>query len=501
MALCEQHGCRLSCLIHYFFHSTALKRSFDMEDAEDASSFSPSSPPRSPLSPSPPGIILASGNVEGRRAGSPIQPTYQSCISLNSSPSPAHSPVLKTRISSSLSFNRGTMHLARANGTNLTRVSSFQTRLNPNGVSSSLGPGSDNESPHSSSSSLECPTPLKGPQNTVRQAESPAARPSQLSSSLLKKFSSHGSVFHAEVDRSSIRQVSKATVNHSSLPSLDLHIAEDQGTGPTLCPTISTAPPARPSTDNQNCLFPPPKSSTFLRKENAVPPSEVGQLVPMNPAPPSRQMSKLQKFPISLDGLIEKTPVAVFPTPVADPVPKPLPRTQLQVHLGASPNFSWQPPEISKAESTVVTCDASMAPSPTRLPGVVGSWVPPLPPPQAASFQLMSQPQAMQVTSQTFCLGGPPTGVPPPGTSALASPRESPGAATGRFNSISCQENKHQNALPTSCLREEPLPGTKRPPEIRETNKSQGSDLWKEGRWNCKAKSKAHVRMLKRLRD
>nr|XP_034987103.1 septin-12 isoform X3 [Zootoca vivipara] len=240
----------------------ALKRSFDMEDAEEV-----------PLGPSPPGVIHSTGNGEGKRLGPPIQPTYQAHISLSSSPSPAHSPILKSRIGSSLSFNRGTTHPPRANGTNLNRVSSFQTRLNPNGLSSSLGPESNNESFHSSSSSLECPVASKGPRSSTQQSESLGIGASHLPSPILKKFSSYGNVFHAEVGRP-IRQVSKATGNHSSLPSLDLHIAEDQGPSPTLCSTPNMDPAILRSSGKHNCVSPLPKNSLLVRKESPVPPLE-----------------------------------------------------------------------------------------------------------------------------------------------------------------------------------------------------------------------------------
>ncbi|XP_054848929.1 septin-12 isoform X1 [Eublepharis macularius] len=449
----------------------ALKRSFEMEDAEDSAAFSPSSPPHSPLGPCLPGIILATGNGEGHRAGGPLQPSYQSRISLSSNPSPAQSPVLKTRISSSLSFNRGTVHPARANGSHLTRVSSFQTRLNPNGFSSSLGPGSDNESLHSSSSSLECPTPLKSLHNVTQQSELPGIGVSQLSSPMLKKFFSHGNVFHAEADQS-IQQVS----NCGSLPSLDLHIAEDQGANPTLYPPLSTNPAVMQSSSDHSCIVPPPKNSTSTRKESTMPPLEMCHLAHVSPpAPAARQTVKLQKFPISLDGLIEKTPEGAVLTPAPESVPKPSPRAQIHVNLSTSPGLSRQPTEITKDRAVPIAAGFT-SPSPGQLPGTAGSASPP----QVTSFWLVSQSQAGQVASQPS-RGSPPMG-PAQGAPATPSPRGHGSAAARSIDSIPGQEGSQPQApAPTPGSREEPLTLANRPPEASsEKKESQREDLLKE---------------------
>ncbi|KAH0631793.1 hypothetical protein JD844_019608 [Phrynosoma platyrhinos] len=461
----------------FSFCSPALKRSFDVEDGEEEATFPASSPPRSPLSPNPPGILLAPGNSEGRRVGGPILPSYQNLISLSSSSSPAQSPILKTRISSSLSFNRGTMNPPRANGTNLTRVSSFQTRLNPNGFSSSLGPGSDNESLHSSSSSLECPTPVKGPPNTVRQSESPAPAASQLSSHILKKFSSHGNVFHAEVDQP-IQEVSKAAVNHSSLPSLDLHIAEDQGSSLPLCSTPNVDPTAMRSCRDQNCTSHLQKNNMFMRKEAFIPAVQTGQLANKTSSAPASRHTKLQKFPISLDGLIGKPPECAFPlAPKTDSAPKPLSKAELQVNLGSSLGLAQKRPEIIKEDKTVIGSNVSLPLSSGSLPGQANSES------LASPFQLVPHLQMPQVTSQPSFHGYPST-APPQGEPS--SPRESSCVPTDRINSFLCQEASKLHALiPPSCPREDSLTGTNRSLEVSSEKKGpQGKDLLNEGRWS-----------------
>uniref|UniRef100_A0ACB8FK80 Uncharacterized protein n=1 Tax=Sphaerodactylus townsendi TaxID=933632 RepID=A0ACB8FK80_9SAUR len=449
----------------------ALKRSFDMEDAEDVPAFSPSSPPHSPLGPSLPGIILAAGNGEGRRAGGPIQPSYQSLISLSSDPSPAQSPVLKTRIGSSLSFNRGTVHLARANGSHLTRVSSFQTRLNPNGFSSSLGPGSDNESLHSSSSSLECPTPIKGLPNTTPPPESPGIGVTQLPSPMLKKFFSHGNVFHSEADRPA-QQVSKETPNRGSLPALDLHIAEDPGASHTLCPTQSSGAAATQSPCDQNCIAPLPKAGMAKTKDSSVPLLEFSQLTHVTPpALATRQTVKLQKFPISLDGLIEKM------TP--ESAPRPLPRAQIHVNLSASPGSSRQCAEITKEDRVVVVGCGFPSPSSGRFPGTASSASPP----PETSFPLIPSPQIGQVACQPAFLGATPIW-PTQGTPVTAGPREhgSP-TAKGIDSSPSREASRPRTTAPASGAKEDPLTLASRSLEaFSEKKESQGKASWKEGR-------------------
>ncbi|ETE58154.1 Muc1, partial [Ophiophagus hannah] len=394
-----------------------------MEDVEEV----PSCSTRSSVNPCP------SENGEGKRTRGPVQSIYPSPIGLSNISSPSHSPIPKTRITNSLSFNRGTIHLPRANGTNLIRVSSFQTRLNPNGFSSSLGPGSD-ESLHSSSSSLECPTPTRCPPNPVRQSESPGIEISQLSSPLLKKFSSHGNVFHAEVERP-IRQVSKATVNHSSLPSLDLHIAEDQGPGPILCSTSNIDPTNRWSSQDQNSISPLPKNRTLLRKDSPFSAMGAGQLANVTSVGSlaSKQTAKLQTFPTSLEKFIGTPPVGCVLPSVGDPGPKSLPKAQLQINLGHG--LSHPSPELTNKDQVIITHDTSLTTC-YGSPPEISETERTAPHPQSASFQLVSQSPTAHSTSQSSALGSPMTAPPPQGSPALPNSRENCHAL---FDSLSCQ--------------------------------------------------------------
>ncbi|XP_026559917.1 septin-12 [Pseudonaja textilis] len=438
----------------------ALKKSFEMEDVEEV----PSCSTRSSVNPGP------SENGEGKRTRGPVQSIYPSPIGLSNISSPSHSPIPKTRITNSLSFNRGTIHLPRANGTNLVRVSSFQTRLNPNGFSSSLGPGSD-ESLHSSSSSLECPTPTICPPNPVRQSESPGIEISQLSSPLLKKFSSHGNVFHAEVERP-IRQVSKATVNHSSLPSLDLHIAEDQGPGPTLCSTSNIDPTNRWSSQDQNSISPLPKNRTLPRKDSPFSAMGAGQLANVTSVGSlaSKQTAKLQTFPTSLEKFIGTPPV--LPS-VGDPGLKSLPKAQLQINFGHS--LSHPSPELTNKDQVIITHDTSLATC-YGSPPEISETEQKAPRPPSASFQLVSQSPTSHATPQSSALGSPVTAPPPQGSPALPNPRENCHAL---IDSLSCQNasNTSNSGVPFSSGKES---GDQRPEIFEKKDESAERNSLKE---------------------
>ncbi|XP_044159718.1 septin-12 [Bufo gargarizans] len=328
----------------------ALKRSFDMEDIDDTPVFSSTSPLTSPFSPSQPSVTRTSNGDSQISTGS-HQPLYQSRIRISSSCSPSQSPVLKSRITSSLSFNRGTMQMAKANGTaGLTRVSSFQTRLHPSGFSSSAQ-GSDSESLHSSSSSLECTLPTK-PFQSLRPTQTSVGSGitvPNVPSPVLKKFSSHGSVFHSEIERPGVRLVPMPSNNHGSLPSLDLHIAEDQI--PDLVPSPDAGyPPSEgwssPSPDYKRPLS---RNATSISREpsfssssSSSPPTECTPLncsLTSSPSPSPVfgpvQPATLQKFPLSLQSSVGRSNGSG-----PEQLNRPLPRTQLRVNLHSIPTVS-----------------------------------------------------------------------------------------------------------------------------------------------------------------
>ncbi|XP_055079767.1 DNA-directed RNA polymerase II subunit RPB1-like [Periophthalmus magnuspinnatus] len=128
----------------------ALKRSFDIEDEEDIPTFSSPSLVCSPLPTASPHYYL---NHTKPKLQSPTRP-YPSPLG---PPQDHHSPTSRPRaVVASLSFNKGTPSKPlHSNGTCVTRAASFQSRLSPNGYSAMFGAGSDNDSLHSSTSSLE----------------------------------------------------------------------------------------------------------------------------------------------------------------------------------------------------------------------------------------------------------------------------------------------------------------------------------------------------------
>ncbi|KAM9304836.1 septin-12 [Gastrophryne carolinensis] len=334
----------------------ALKRSFDMEDIDDTPVFSPTSPLNSPFSPSQSSVTRTSNGDSTLSTGS-HQPLYQSRIRISSSCSPSQSPVLKSRITSSLSFNRGTMQMAKTNGSQgLTRVSSFQTRLHPSGFSSS-GHGSDSESLHSSTSSLECPPPTKAfqpirPIQTSASQQGSGITISNVTSPVLKKFSSHGNVFHSEIERPGVRLVPVTSKNHGSLPSLDLHIAEDNV--PDLVPSPDAGyPPSegwssptpdykRPSSRNAKSISREPSFSSS--SSSSSPPTDCAPIncdLSSSPSPPPifspLQSTTLQKFPTSL-----QSPAGKSNGVIPEQFNRPLPRTQLKVNLNSTSSSSSQ---------------------------------------------------------------------------------------------------------------------------------------------------------------
>ncbi|XP_071975879.1 septin-12 isoform X2 [Engystomops pustulosus] len=329
-----------------------------MEDIDDTPVFSSASPLTSPFSPSQPSVTRTS-NGESQLSTGSHQPLYQSRIRISSSCSPSQSPVLKSRITSSLSFNRGTMQMAKINGTasqGLTRVSSFQTRLHPSGFSSS-GQGSDSESLHSSTSSLECPLPSK-PFQSLRPTQASVGQHgsgiavSSVTSPVLKKFSSHGNMYHSEIERPGVRLVPVSSKNHGSMPSLDLHIAEDPV--PDLVPSPDAGyPPSegwsspspdykRPTSRNAKSIS---REPSFSSSSSSSPPTEC---IPLNcsltssPSPPPVfgpiQPATLQKFPVSLQSTIGRSNGSG-----PEPLNRPLPRTQLRVNLNSTPGVSSHP--------------------------------------------------------------------------------------------------------------------------------------------------------------
>ncbi|KAJ7992024.1 hypothetical protein DPEC_G00274290 [Dallia pectoralis] len=187
----------------------ALKRSFDVDDVDELPHFSPGSPVPSPVSPT--SLVTKTTESRGLASLNHSSSVLRSRISLGSNSSPVQSPVLKPRVDSSTSFNRATVNRPFAQNN---------------------GGGSDNDSLHSSSSSLEYSIQAggvpPGKPGTLSYFTSPQMKHhpgQQVGDGLgMKKFSSHGSVFHSELEASDPRGIS-----HGSMPSLDLQSGDGGG--------------------------------------------------------------------------------------------------------------------------------------------------------------------------------------------------------------------------------------------------------------------------------
>uniref|UniRef100_A0A9J7Y579 Septin 12 n=3 Tax=Cyprinus carpio TaxID=7962 RepID=A0A9J7Y579_CYPCA len=363
----------------------ALKRSFDIDDVNEIPTFSTTSSVTSPISPS--AILNKTNDV--RSPGNQVSRISISC-------SPVQSPVMRNRMVSSLSFNRGTMGKPTINAnTGINRAASFQNKFNPNGFTSSSRPGSDNDSLHSSSSSLEYQASLKlcsytsPPQSPVGVGEFKAQR---LGSPALKKFSSHGNMFHSELEGPLVIPNEPMSISHGSMPSLDLQM-ETAGMRRVISPGsrfTNTGPQWSPHNIHN--------SSTFARDSSIN-----------SQSPRPKDPVRLNKFPLDLDNLVFKSQTE------SSGAPKPPPRFHT---LSNSPTVSASPSaSISSLDST----DLPMAhnnnndiiekkepitpPGAIPVPNISESPVP-LSPAQTPQFNMVSKPQVVQVAPASPSLSG-----------------------------------------------------------------------------------------------
>ncbi|XP_045930934.1 uncharacterized protein sept12 isoform X3 [Micropterus dolomieu] len=435
----------------------ALKRSFD--DDDDIPSFSTPSPDSTPLSPSSSHFFLNHNKGSDGRGGSGQSPSlafnnnnnnslsstaHHSCINPSSNPS----PVLKSRtIVSSLSFTRGTIKkpAIHNNISSVTRAASFQSRLNPNSYSMLSGPGSDNDSLHSSTSSLEysvggggalpltrlgvypyTPSQVEYHQTQPQLTQQHLERGAKLGSPHnLKKFFSHGSVFNSEMDQGPGMMLGvpePREVNHGSMPSLDLQIhdggggimsMQKGGGGSTMSPGL------RYANANANWNGHLHKSSSFGEEGycgSKNPSQQQGPQVFKTSQPKSVEMPRFNKFPLNLDSLVSSTSTT-SPTKAQrgfmSPNPsKPPPRDRggLQHQTGppstsASPSASQSSLDSSSDTPPIslhhpflpfFSCDLTPLQSSILIPEMSCSPVP-LSPAQSPQLEILSWPQVVQV--------------------------------------------------------------------------------------------------------
>ncbi|XP_076849252.1 uncharacterized protein LOC143497250 [Brachyhypopomus gauderio] len=358
----------------------ALKRSFDIDDVDEMPTFSPATSVTSPMGPS--SVLSKAGEV--RSPGHHVASTYRSRISLSSSP--AQSPAIKSRMVSSLSFNRGTMGKPTVNlNSGINRAASFQNKFNPNGFGSSSGLGSDNDSLHSSSSSLEYQASSKAssytspPQSPMGVGEFKAQR---LGSPALKKFSSHGNVFHSELESPLVIPTEPVGISHGSMPSLDLQMAESGGARQVTSPG-PRFPSAAVSWNAHRLLNISPTG-----KEPSV----------NHQSPKAKEPARLNKFPLDLDNLVVK--------PQTEETVEPRPPLRLQP-VSTSPTLSAGPsasvsrldnPDLPAVHNHTAERREPVVVPPGAIPVPTISESPvSLSPAQTPCLNLPRQPQAVHV--------------------------------------------------------------------------------------------------------
>ncbi|KAG8006640.1 Septin-9, partial [Nibea albiflora] len=364
----------------------ALKRSFDIEDVDDIPSFSTASSVSTPVSPTSPHFFLNHNKASEGQGGVGQSPTLAFNNNNNSlgatthhsriSQSPNPSPVLKSRnVVSSLSFNRGTMNKPafHNNGSSVTRAASFQSRLNPNGYSVLTGPGSDNDSLHSSTSSLEysgggaltlgsysSPSPQGEYHRTQPQfpQQHPEGGANLGRNPNLKKFSSHGSVFHSEMDQGPGMMLGVPEprgVNHGSMPSLDLQI-RDGGGGMVSMQRGggSMSPGLRYANANANWNGRLHNATSFgdggyCGSKNHC--QQQGSQILKAPHPKAKETPRLNKFPLDLDSLVSSSsatsPFKAQGRSMSPNPPKPPPRSTGEFQHHTNPPSTSASPSAS----------------------------------------------------------------------------------------------------------------------------------------------------------
>lgn len=278
--------------------------------------------------------------------------------------------------------------------TGINRASSFQNKFNPNGFNSSSGPGSDNDSLHSSSSSLEYQASSKmssytsTPQSPMGVVEYKAQC---LGSPALKKFSSHGNMFHSELEGPLVIPTEPLGISHGSMPSLDLQM-ESGGMRRVVSPGTRY-----------------PNSAVTWNAYRAQNNGNVGKDSSISHQPAkTKEPARLNKFPLDLDNLVVK-PQTEGPVPPKPPV---------RFHpISTSPTISESTSaSVSSLDSADLSIVHSTSMEKRELDSPSGAIPVPcvsespvlLSPAQTPRFNLVSQPQMVQIARAT---SPPPAGV------------------------------------------------------------------------------------------
>lgn len=354
----------------------------------------------------------------------------------------------------------------------MTRAASFQSRLNPNGYSILSGPGSDNDSLHSSTSSLDysggggggaVPLPKLSYPSPPPQGEYHRTQP-QLpqqhrdgganlgSNPNLKKFSSHGSVFHSEMDQGPGMMLGAPEprgLNHGSMPSLDLQI-RDGGGGMVSMQRGGgggggrMSPGLRYTNANWNGRL--HSAGSFGEEGYSGPKNHCQQQGPqVLKSPKAKETSRLNKFPLDLDSLVSTTsptsPTKAQGGSMSPNPPKPPPRSTGSLQHHTSPPSTPASPSASLS-SLDSSSDTPFSPFSQRSPTSSQGSIPvpemscfpvPLSPAQSPQLEILSGPQVVQVVPNLPNLSSSSS---PSGPRAIWSTEDGPGDARDSVGSI-----------------------------------------------------------------
>ncbi|XP_044038069.1 septin-9 isoform X2 [Siniperca chuatsi] len=425
----------------------ALKRSFDIEDVDDIPSFSTASPISTPISPSSSHFFLSHNKASEGRGGGGQSPSLAFNNNNNSLSSTAHhsrismssnpSSVLKScTVVSSLSFNRGNMNklAIHNNSSSVTSAASFQSRLNPSGYSMLSGPGSDDDSLHSSTSSLEYSGGGGGALPLTRLGSYPGPPPHgeyhrtqpQLpqqhlerganlgSNPNLKMFSSYGMGQGPEM---MLGVPEPRGVNHGSMPSLDFQIRDGGGGMVSLQRGGGEgrmSPGLRYANANANWNGRLHNASSFGEEGYCGTKNHCQQQGPQvlnAPQPKAKETPRLGKFPLDLDSLVTSSTSPTKAQGGSNP-PKPPTRStgSLQHHTSppstsASPsaslsslNSSSDTPPLSLHHPLLPFSPSSLTSSQSSIPiPEMSCSTVPLSAAQNPQLEILSGPQVIQV--------------------------------------------------------------------------------------------------------
>lgn len=289
------------------------------------------------------------------------------------------SPVLKSRaVGSSLSFNRGTMNrpVVPNSSSSVTRAASFQSRLNPSFCSTLSGPGSDNDSLYSSTSSLEYSAGggHTTPANKLSSYHSPPPQREYYGSKLnwsqhhetnMEKFS-HGSVFKSEVNQGPelmLDMRKPQVLNLGTMSVLDYQLPGEGNLG-ILRDGGGGMSPGMKYVDvnfNWNGL----RSGNSFEECGSKDVSQKRLRAIKSPQPKAKEPPRLNKFPLDLDSLVSSVSPA-SPTKPEVGLRSPNASNRSQQSANGLQSYNPSPPSTAASPSASLSSLDSSSDTPVR---------------------------------------------------------------------------------------------------------------------------------------